>query len=114
MKINLDNLIEIQTQVASASSTSGRAKGNWLSTAEEWAEITDMLPSRDERIAGSSVEVAKYRARIRIRWNPDITGANRIKVAHPKARTLQIIGGPAEINGRKAFMEMMCEEVTSA
>lgn len=114
MKINLDTVIEIQTQVTSQSSTSGREKGNWITTAEPWAEVVDVLPSRDERVAGSSVEVAKYRARIRIRWDAAVTGANRIKVSHPKERTLQIIGGPADINGRKAFMEMMCEEVTSA
>jgi SPP1 family predicted phage head-tail adaptor len=114
MKINLDNLIEIQTQVTSTSSTSGRPKGNWVTTSEVWAEVQDSLPSRDEGIASGSVEVAKYRARIRIRWDPEITGANRIKVSNPKARTLQSIGGPADINGRKAFMELMCEEVTSA
>ena len=106
--MQLDRRVEIQGKVSTPDDTYGTKKTSWLTTATLWANVQDQLPSRDEGIINGTKELALSRVRVRIRWKSGITTANRFKLG---SRVLNIIGGPAEIGGRKAFMEFMCEEV---
>lgn len=114
MKIRqLDSRIEIQQKVTAKSATSGRPVGAWLTIATVWASVLDQRPGRDESLASRAVEVSKLRAEIQIRWNPNLTADCRIHIKKPRERTLQVISPPAEIGGRRAFMEFMAEEVST-
>jgi head-tail adaptor len=78
-----------------------------------WAERQDVMPSRSEAVT-QGLQVARNQTRIRLRWRDDIDSSMRITV-HGETDTLfQIIGGPAEIGGRKAYMELMCERYSTA
>jgi SPP1 family predicted phage head-tail adaptor len=109
----LDRRIEIQRQVNVQSGTSGRQHGAWVTVATVWANVQDVMPSRDESMTANALEVSKQRARIRIRWNPVLAADCRIRISKPTLRTLQVISPPAEIGGRRNFMEFMAEEVST-
>jgi head-tail adaptor len=77
-----------------------------------WAEVQDALPSKAESVV-QGLAVARNQVRVRFRWRADVDSSMRV-IVHNYATTgadqvLQIVGGPAEIGGRKAFIELMCE-----
>lgn len=111
MQINLDRRITIQQRSTTQDATYGTEVVTWTTLATVWAEIQDVMPSRDESLLNDALEVSKRRTRIRIRWRNDVDSSMRVLVTYPKARTLQIIGGPADIGGRRNYMELMCEEI---
>jgi SPP1 family predicted phage head-tail adaptor len=86
-----------------------------------WAAITngsriaanwqDELPSRSESVK-NGIRIASQQARVRIRHRTDITSAMRVTLHGTTDRTYQIIGGPAEVNGRRQ-VEMMVELYSS-
>ena len=114
MRVNLDTLITFkrETTTEAPNSQYGNLVTTWETVGEEWAELQDVMPSRNESMLSDTIEVAKNRTRIRFRWRDDITSADRIEITHPRARTLEIIGGPAEIGGRMMYMELLTEEVS--
>jgi head-tail adaptor len=77
-----------------------------------WAEVQDALPSRSESVM-QGLAVARNQTRIRIRWRNDIDSSMRITVHGDTDVVYQIIGGPAEIRGRRRMLEMMCERYSS-
>lgn len=109
----LDTLITIQRKVVMQDPTWGSEVVTWEDLGDVWANVQDVMPSRDEGVMGGSLEVSQRRTRVRIRWRSDVDSSMRILVTHPRARTLQIIGGPADIGGRRRFIELMCEEIST-
>src|SRR3954469_14580531 len=66
-----------------------------------WAEVQDVLPSRNESVT-KGLPLGRNTTRIRMRWRADIDSTMRVKLRGDAANVvLQIIGGPAEIEGRK-------------
>jgi head-tail adaptor len=89
-------------------------EGDWApigADATVWAQVQDAMPSRGES-SGEGIDTARRPARIRCRWRADITSAMRIVV--DDGRVMQIVAGPAEIFGRRSWMEFMAEEYSSA
>ena len=76
------------------------------------AEVQDALPSRSESVL-QGLAVARNQTRIRIRWRNDIDSSMRITVHGDTDVIYQIVGGPAEIRGRRRMLEMMCEKYSS-
>lgn len=79
-----------------------------------WAEVVDTMPSR----AGSEsnqqgLNVARNQTRIRMRWRDDIDSTMRVTVYGDTNRLYQIIGGPAEIFGRKGWIEFVVERYST-
>lgn len=109
----LDRRIEFQAKVIVADSVYGSDVVQWLTMFTIWGNVQDNLPSRAESVNAGAIEVATNPTRIRVRWRSDIHSGMRIKVNHPTIRTLQIVSGPAEIGGRRAYLEMMCEEIST-
>lgn len=72
------------------------------------AEVQDVMPSRSEAVRQGLTQ-ARNQTRIRIRWRGDIDSTMRIVLHGDTDKVLQIIGGPAEIGGRKVALEMVCE-----
>ena len=77
-----------------------------------WAEVQDALPSRSESVM-QGLAVARNQTRVRIRWRNDIDSSMRITVHGDADVIYQIVGGPAEIRGRRRMLEMMCERYSS-
>ncbi len=112
MKIGkLDKRIEVQTRSAATAGAHGGKNYTWATTDTIWANIQDQIPSRAEAVVAGAKEVSINRTRIRIRWRDDVDSTARFKLLLPVERIFQIVGGPAEIGGRKAYLEYICEEV---
>jgi head-tail adaptor len=77
-----------------------------------YAEVQDVLPSRSLSVQ-QGLQLDKNQTRIRIRWRNDIDSSMRIIVHGDTDVVYQIVGGPAEIRGRRRLLEMMCERYTS-
>ena len=77
-----------------------------------WANVEDVPPSRSEAVKQGLV-VARNQTKITIRWRSDVDSSMRVKVHGVTDVIYQIVGGPAAVDGRKAFLEMMCERYTS-
>ncbi len=77
-----------------------------------WAEVQDAMPSRAESVQ-QGLAVARNQTRIRIRWRSDISSDMRVIVHGDTDVLYQIVGGPAEIRGRKVMLEMVCERYSS-
>ncbi len=76
------------------------------------ATIQDALPSRAESVT-MGLSVARNQSTLRMRWRDDITSAMRVTVHRDTSVVYQIVGGPADIEGRKQRIEMQLEKVSS-
>lgn len=76
------------------------------------AEIQDALPSRSEAVT-QGLAVARNQTRLRMRWRDDITSDMRVTVHGDTDVVYQIVGGPAQIEGRKERIEMVLERYSS-
>lgn len=79
-----------------------------------WAEVQDVLPSRSEAVRQGLAQ-ARNQVRLRMRWREDITSAMRVTVHGESSDTVYaIVGGPAEIGGRKVALELVLERYSTA
>lgn len=113
----MNRRIRIERPV-SDDSFDGAGSGNWVLVKELWAEWQDALPSRGERLA-QGINLSARPARVRIWYRPGLDSSMRISLlrreggVHVVERVTQIVGGPAEIEGRKR-LEFMVEEYSPA
>lgn len=77
-----------------------------------WAEVQDALPSRSEAVT-QGLAVARNQTRLRMRWRNDVDSSMRVIVHGDSDVTYAIVGGPAEIGGRKEQIEMVLERYSS-
>jgi head-tail adaptor len=77
-----------------------------------WAEVQDALPSRSEAVT-QGLAVARNQTRLRMRWRDDINSSMRVTVHGDSDTVYQIVGGPADIDGRKSMIEMVLEKYSS-
>jgi head-tail adaptor len=77
-----------------------------------WAEVQDALPSRSEAVT-QGLTVARNLTRVRLRWRDDIDSSMRVIVHGDSDVTMQIVAGPAEVDGRKGMLELVCERISS-
>ena len=106
-----DTLITFQKRTRTKSSSGALVTEGWENlpaNPTEWAEVQDMLPSRGEQIA-DGIDIARRPVRIRTLFRDDITSDMRIVY---EDRTVEIIGGPAEL-GRREGLEMVCESYST-
>lgn len=78
-----------------------------------WAQVEDEQPSRSEAVR-SGLAMAANRATMRIRYRNDIDSTMRVTVHRDSAVVYQIIGGPAQIGGRKQMLEMVLERYSTS
>lgn len=77
-----------------------------------WAEVQDVMPSRSESVR-NGLAMARNQTRIRMRYRSDVDSTMRVTVHGDSDVEYQIIGGPAEVGGRKAYLEMVCERYST-
>lgn len=76
-----------------------------------WAWFRDIRPGRER--SDSGLVLATNRAELRLRWRGDITAAMRVTVHGDSDVAYKIIGGPAEVAGRKKLVELLIERYSS-
>lgn len=106
-----DTLITFQERTATTDSNFGTKTYTWANLASnptEWAEVQDILPSRSENVS-DEISLQRRPCRIRTLFRDDIDSSMRITF---EGRTVQIVGGPAEL-GRRDGLEMVCEEYST-
>ena len=111
----LDRQVLVERKQVTQDQTFGTELVTWVPLASErfWAQVQDVLPSRAESVT-QGLAVARNQVRVRMRYRGDIDSSMRITVYGDGAnQVLQIVGGPAPIEGRKQFIEMMCERISS-
>ncbi len=93
----------------------GTPNGTWTTLISRApANVQDVMPSRDERVAEGGLAINSRRTRIRMRWRADITSAMRVTVHADSDLVMQIVGGPADIGmGRKREIEIMAEKIST-
>ncbi len=107
----LDRRIIIEQPVISQDAY-GAAVKTWLPFVTLWANVQDALPSQSEAVK-QGLSIATNQTRIRFRYFPGVTSAMRVTIRGEYPRVLQIVGGPAEIGGRKEYIEIVVEEFSS-
>jgi head-tail adaptor len=103
-----DRQVKIDRRVQAKAGTYGAAAIRWELLATVWAERRDLQPGQSEAVR-EGLETWTRRTRYRIRWRGDLDATMRLRDGD---RTLQIVGGPAEL-GRRDFIDLICEEFTS-
>ena len=76
------------------------------------ANIQDVMPSRSEGVQQGLI-VGRQQTRCRIRYRSDVDSSMRVTVHGDTSVVYQIVAGPAEVGGRKQYLEMMLERTTS-
>ena len=120
--MRLDRQITIEVPVQTKGAT-GAPETTWepLSTlgsppvAERyWAQVRDARPSRSEAVR-TGLQVARDQVVVTMRWRDDVTSAMRVTIHGDTGgdRVTQIVGGPAEVGGRKKYLEMVVEEYST-
>ncbi len=106
----LDRRVTIEEKSVARDAMGGEVV-TWVTLADRIsAQVQDVLPSKNESVQ-QGMAVAINQTRIRLRWRSDVDSTMRV-IYHSDAGDViyQIIGGPAEIWGRKGGIEIMCEK----
>lgn len=108
----LDRRVSFDYKSVEQEASYGTEVITWLRLGTFWAEVQDVLPSRSESVA-QGLAVARNQTRLRLRWRADLTSAMRVVVHGDTDVVYQIVGGPAEVGGRKEMLEMVLEKYSS-
>ncbi len=111
MNVVLDKRITVESKSVTQDATYGTEVITWAAFAVLYANVEDALPSRSESVK-QGLAVARNQTRVRYRYRSDIDSSMRIIVRGASDRTLQIVGGPAEL-GNHEYSEVVCEEYSS-
>jgi SPP1 family predicted phage head-tail adaptor len=84
----------------------------WVRHITAWVEFQDVMPSRSESVQ-QGLAVARNQSRVRMRYRNDITSDMRAVRHGDEDVVYQIVGGPAEIMGRKNMIELVLERFSS-
>src|SRR5512143_3103286 len=103
---NLDTRIRIEYKSVTQDSVYGTEIITWMPKATVWAEVMDVLPTRQQaEQMRNNTQVSVRRPRVRMRYPSDIDASMRCLIG---GIVHQIVGGPAEI-GRHEFLDLLLE-----
>lgn len=117
--VRLDTPISILARTTTKEGRYHTRKSTWAVAANVLAEVQDSLPSRADRVA-DGISLTRRPARVRIHWRDDVGQENRIRIGPPPAdpeadnrREMRVVAGPAEYGGRRRYLELMVEEIST-
>ena len=107
---NLDTRVRFERRSVTQDTTYGTEVVTWTPVCVVWAEVLDVLPSRQvaEQMR-QVVQVATQRSKVRMRYRTDLDATMRMLIG---SDVYQIVAGPAEI-GRHEYMEFLVERYSS-
>jgi len=108
-----DRRITIQRKSTTQDATYGTEVVTWVTHCSAWAQLLDQLPSKAEGNAGG-IDIAARPVRVRMRYQAGITSDMRFTLADRGTRTYRLLTQPAEIGGRRSYLEFMAEELTTS
>lgn len=107
---NLDTRVRIEQKSVAPDPIYGTDVVAWLPLCVVWAEVLDVLPSRQQaEQVRQVVQVATQRSRVRMRYRTDINATMRCIIGN---NAYQIVNGPAEI-GRHEYLELVIERMST-
>lgn len=109
---DFNRIVSIDRPVVSNDATYGSAVTTWERLATFAAQVEDALPSRSESVQQGLV-LGRNQTRLRMRYRSDIDASMRVIVHGDSDVVYQIVGGPAEIGGRRVGLELMLERFSS-
>lgn len=108
---NFDTRVRIEQKSAAQDATYGTEAITWAHLATVWAEVMDVLPSRQQaEQTRAQLQVGTQRSRIRMRYRTDIDSTMRCIIG---GVTHQIVSGPAEVGGRHRMIECIIEQYST-
>lgn len=108
-----DVQVTIERPVSTPDPAFGSPVVTWTALfVRQWAKIQDVLPSRSEFVT-QGLTVARNQSRLRMRYREDIDSSMRVTVHRDSDVIYQIVGGPAQMGGRKERIEMVLERYSS-
>lgn len=108
---DLNHRVLIERQVVTQDPQYGTEAVTWVTVANLWANVQDVLPSRSEAVK-NGLATATSQTRIRMRFRTDIDSSMRMTISRPAPVVYQIISGTAEL-GRREWMEFVVERTTA-
>ena len=107
---NMDTRVRIEARSISQDPTYGTDVVTWVPLATVWAEVMDVLPSRQQaEQTRQQLQVATQRSRVRYRYRTDVDSTMRCIIG---GLMHHIVSGPAEI-GRHELSEVVIERYSS-
>ena len=110
----LDRRITVKRKSTSQDATYGTEVVSWVTHCTAWAQLLDQLPSKADSVDGA-LALSTRPVRVRMRYVAGITSDMVFTLAdRGTLRTYRLTTQPAEIGGRRAWLEFMAEELTTA
>lgn len=110
----LDRRITVKRKSTSQDATYGTEVVSWVTHCTAWAQLVDQLPSKADSVDGA-MAMSTRPVRVRMRYVAGITSDMVFTLAdRGTLRTYRLTTQPAEIGGRRAWLEFMAEELTTA
>lgn len=107
---NLDTRVRFEQKSVTQDSTYGTDVVTWVHLTTVWAEVKDVLPSRQQaEQTRAQLQVATQRSRVRMRYRTDVDSSMRCIIG---GLIHHIVSGPAEI-GRHEWMELLIERYST-
>lgn len=108
---NMDTRVRVERKSISQDPTYGTDVISWIPLATVWAEVVDVLPSRQQaEQTRAQLQVATQRSRIRMRYRTDLDSSMRCVIG---GLMHHIVSGPAEIGDRHSMIEVVVERYSS-
>jgi len=109
----LDRRITLKRKSTTQDAIYGTEVVTWVTHCTAWAQLLDQLPSKAESNTGA-LAVSTRPVRVRMRYADGITSDMVFTLAdRGSLRTYRLTTQPAEIGGRRAWLEFMAEELTT-
>lgn len=107
---NMDTRVRFEARSVTQDATYGTDVVTWIPAATVWAEVLDVLPSRQQaEQVRQALQVSVQRSRVRLRYRTDLDASMRCWIG---GVVYQIVAGPAEI-GRHEYQEFLIERYSS-
>ena len=108
---NMDTRVRIEARSISQDPTYGTDVVTWIPLATVWAEVMDVLPSRQQaEQTRAQLQVATQRSRVRMRYRTDVDSSMRCIIG---GLMHHIVSGPAEIGDRHSMIEVVVERYST-
>lgn len=108
---NMDTRVRIEQRSVTQDSTYGTDVVSWVPLATVWAEVMDVLPSRQQaEQTRAQLQVATQRSRVRMRYRTDVDSTMRCVIG---GLMHHIVSGPAEIGDRHSLIEFVVERYST-
>ena len=108
---NMDTRVRIEQRSVTQDPTYGTDVVTWVPLATVWAQVMDVLPSRQQaEQTRAQLQVATQRSRVRMRYRTDIDSTMRCVIG---GLMHHIVSGPAEIGDRHSLIECIIERYST-